>query len=901
MPASVVFVCSYCGAVFPSSEQLRLHRSENHSQSTLHHSAEGDGSHPGVTDHPTLALGASERHSRAVDQESLRFTGDKQLGAPIERPNEQRHDRVTNGDAPGHERDALPDRVAVKSHVTYALAAAAVAMYVALMATGLGSVSPLRYPLSGLALFIALVLPGFLLLRLLGFRATSVSVSIAYSVAVSLVTLMLLGLAVNTLLPVLGISRPLATTSLVIALAALFAMLFLLLAVMKTDLSVTVTRPHWSTRNLLLFGVPPLFVLFSVMGATSLNNGGSNVLVLVLMTGIAIYALWLLLSKSATSDSAYSYSLYFFCLSLLLSVSLRGWVISGHDILTEYKVFELTKNNLRWNMAFYRDAYNACISITILPTMIAKYAQGIPDAYVLRVVFQMVASFIPIAVFHFSRKYVNKGLAYLAVIFFVSQSPFLRDFAYMTRQEIATLFYAMILLTLATDQLSTRLRTLIVVLLGVGMVLSHYSTTYVAIAVFSFCAILNAPIVRGVAGRAATLARRILTRVFPKAASDQMARDVLEAEPDVETLIHRRATWLPGVWLIVFLLAFAVVWNVWITGTAQNLTSFADTAYSNLTGRSAALANQTSLLDQFMIFSGTENEAALIKSYAASTVGGANTAPGARYAAQSYDSYSPQIHVNVFLRGKVQPTIATGIYTLGELVQKLIKVLILVGAMWLLALAPSARRGIHEIKLLVFANLSVLLLAMVLPAISSDYDLMRAYQQTLVVLCIPAMVGSIVALSYLSRSRAYRLTIALFVAYYLFLSPVLPQEIGSGYAHLQLNNFGLYYNLYYTHESEWRSIEWLSSHDDGQSPVFSDWYAGKKIAAFSKSPLWTIDNVLPWNLTRSGYVYVDYTDNRLEAAYVFYQGRELNYRFPSAFLRSQKDTIYSNGETAILK
>ena len=128
------------------------------------------------------------------------------------------------------------------------------------------------------------------------------SASIAYSVAVSLVTLMLLGLAVNTLLPVLGISRPLATTNLVIALTALYAMLFLLLAVMKTDLSVTVTRPHWSTRNLLLFGVPPLFVLFSVMGATSLNNGGSNVLVLVLMTGIAIYALWLLLSKSATWD-----------------------------------------------------------------------------------------------------------------------------------------------------------------------------------------------------------------------------------------------------------------------------------------------------------------------------------------------------------------------------------------------------------------------------------------------------------------------------------------------------------------------------------------------------------------------------------------------------------------------
>ena len=143
MPASVVFVCSYCGAVFPSSEQLRLHRSESHSQSALHHSAEGDGSHPGVTDHPTLALGASERRSRAADQESLRFTGGKRTGARVERPNEQRQGRVTNGDSPGHQRDASPDRVAVKSHVTYALAEAAVAMYVALMAAGLGSVSPL--------------------------------------------------------------------------------------------------------------------------------------------------------------------------------------------------------------------------------------------------------------------------------------------------------------------------------------------------------------------------------------------------------------------------------------------------------------------------------------------------------------------------------------------------------------------------------------------------------------------------------------------------------------------------------------------------------------------------------------------------------------------------------------
>ena len=58
--------------------------------------------------------------------------------------------------------------------------------------------------------------------------------------------------------------------------------------------------------------------------------------------------------------------------SLLLATSLRGWYITGHDIQAEFLAFQLTNGAQHWRWARCENAYNACLSVNILPTVLAQ-------------------------------------------------------------------------------------------------------------------------------------------------------------------------------------------------------------------------------------------------------------------------------------------------------------------------------------------------------------------------------------------------------------------------------------------------------------------------------------------------------------------------------------------------
>ena len=62
-----------------------------------------------------------------------------------------------------------------------------------------------------------------------------------------------------------------------------------------------------------------------------------------------------------------------FCasLALLFVASMRSWHVVGWDINAELQVFRLTEAGY-WSMSHLQDAYNACLSITLLPTIFSS-------------------------------------------------------------------------------------------------------------------------------------------------------------------------------------------------------------------------------------------------------------------------------------------------------------------------------------------------------------------------------------------------------------------------------------------------------------------------------------------------------------------------------------------------
>jgi len=652
-------------------------------------------------------------------------------------------------------------------------------------------------------LILTMVIPGYLLVRLTGMRFSRLSESIVFVIGAAIFFLFTAGLTVNTLLPLIGIEEPLAPLPLVLSVLALNCFLLYLAKRRKVDLAFDIEVPSVSPLATVLFTIPLLLVAGSVMGATNLNNGGSNTLAMVVLACIGLLSLAVLFLSNRLPASLFPYTLYFITLAILLGISLRGWLISGHDILYEYSVFQLTKDHAHWSIDYYRDAYNSCLSITILPTMLSALLPKIPDQLIFRVLFQILFALVPVALFLFLRKYLSKGYAFLAVLFFISQPPLLQDFAFMTRQELALFFNILILLVFATGSFSRRQRYMAATAFGISMIWSHYSTTYIAIMTFLLILIARNGRFKSLFGSLNRIlvlpVKHILSRISFGRLKTLDLTAVGDKKAESETK-EGGSSWLPGWRYVLALLFLTLFWNVVVTGTQNNFTTFVSSMYQNMSGQKGFDEYRAGLTDQFKIFSRVDKKSELVESYVSSHTGGDNTTLSARYAPDTWQSYDPHIDTKVSLDEDSGDPVRV-FYFSGEMYKKVAKAFIIVGLIWLLfsRMVPLIIDG--DFKSLMTANIFILMLALVLPLFSADYSLMRAYQQLLLVLCLPAVVGSYITLRIFIKRYTFYLSAIFFVLYFLLLSSFLPQKFGSGYPQTHLKNPRLNYDINNSHQS----------------------------------------------------------------------------------------------------
>jgi uncharacterized membrane protein len=232
-----------------------------------------------------------------------------------------------------------------------------------------------------LAAFLLLV-PGYLIYRLIARNGVSHGAwgDFAYIVAFSSLYLMLIGLIMSVVMPPLGLARPLMLLPMTIAITSTTGVLMGLVARQKRPL---LSLPTWNIRGwvgaLMAFGA--LLPLGAIGGAVILNNGGGGWLALATLAAAGLYAAIIAWWHRDKLEPLYPLAVYMISAALLLANSMRGWFITGHDVLQEYQVFQLTAAHGAWSMSVLENAYTACLSITILPTILANLT-GIPDAYV---------------------------------------------------------------------------------------------------------------------------------------------------------------------------------------------------------------------------------------------------------------------------------------------------------------------------------------------------------------------------------------------------------------------------------------------------------------------------------------------------------------------------------------
>ena len=347
---------------------------------------------------------------------------------------------------------------------------------------------PIARPVLGF--WFIVVLPAYLLYTSSAWRGCGLQERIGYSVCSVLLVLMVAGLILNEVLPLAGMQHPLGTVPILILSDVINLSFYVFRSRNPDRIRWRGTSALFSKEEFRLLVAAVLALVLAVFGANHLNNGASGHVTwisLAIVTLIGIFSIrWLRRSR----ESVISVVIYLVSLTLLLTTSLRGWYVTGHDIQQEYLVFQLTEFHSHWSMTYFHDPYNACLSITILPTELGRIV-NVDSPYIFKLFFQMIFALCPVMAYGIARRFFNRGISTLSVAYFISFPTFFTDEPFLNRQEIALLFVAVGLLAATNQVWSFRRRQISFAIAGLGTEISHYSTMYVLVGTLVIALLLS--------------------------------------------------------------------------------------------------------------------------------------------------------------------------------------------------------------------------------------------------------------------------------------------------------------------------------------------------------------------------------------------------------------------------
>jgi|GEM_PF-4155236 uncharacterized membrane protein len=710
--------------------------------------------------------------------------------------------------------------------------------------------------------FLGIIFSGSLVFaQFLDARKFSFSEWLIYVSGFGLLTLIILGLTLNTI--GLNIHHATLTTDVVmVALDILFIILSLSVIARKRILHLIPASEATTTVSKFVTFVPFLFPLVSVLGANRLNNGASASLSIGLYIFMIVFAGIIIASKKLHNEYVLSSSLWGISFAILLSVSMRSNHLIGYDINQEFQVFSATLKNGLWHPHLFQNTYNACLSITILPTVLKDLMPISPD-YIFKFVMQGIFSFAPIGVYvlakYFMENWEKKATyAFISALFFVVQYQFLNEFPALIREQVATIFFALIFISATNASLKKSTKSALILLFGVGMIVSHYSTAYICLGLLIL---------------------------------------VLLIKPIIQRLVHlkslRNSGWHISPLLVLILFLFSFLWYAELLSSTGGVIQKVESSVTNFgqifsSDSRSPFVNTTFGLGGYSETPQTLKQASLSRqssySYTDSTKSDYQVSPALTPAPQINNGYQ-----NLLLK------------TLNKYIPALIKLVVILGLASIIFASFKGARYAEEGALVIAAGI-IFVLMVILPSLSQDYNIERLYQQLLIFISSSFVIGSLLIIKYSKLKYAEASVFLLLSAYFLCTSGVVSQ-IAFGISNINFDNFDLNYVHFYSLDGDIDSLKWLQSAYH-QHPSIIDIDEYSKLKTYSNTVL-PADNLvpglLPTQIGKSAYVYASSTNLRYNIVFDSYNNQVLSYTFPGNFLNSNKNTIYSDGDSMIYR
>jgi uncharacterized membrane protein len=702
--------------------------------------------------------------------------------------------------------------------------------------------------------------------------------SLLLAVGMAVITDIVVALAVNTVLPLFGVDRPLTQVSL----AGATALTLIVIGAFAPEEERAEREPRAFWRR---GGLPPgaipvagfaaVALLLSVAGPIRLNNGLGGSVSMAALVAVAALLVLLMIRRWRYPVAVLETGLFLAATALLLLNSLRGWSITGHDVQREYEYFRLTLGGSLWDISTYPDAYNACLSITLLPVSVFRLT-AIPDTYIFKIVLPVLFALTPVLIHRAVRNVAPHLVSLLSAVLFMVFPTFLSDMTFLGRQEVAFVLLGCAMVVLTDAGRPVRVRRIAFVGLLAGITLSHYSTNYVIVVILGVALVTD-------------LVWRLAER-FRAARGHQGKHRPVKAGSFV--------TW----WIVAGAAAMALVWAGPVTHTSGQLrTTLNDVVQTALHGKSEGGSSDIS----YSLFGGTGMTAQQrLDAYRAENLKqtARGRAEGRYLPLETVDAYQTPVvkqqDMPLTAAGRVLDGIGVDVSTVNSLLRRsaaaLLQLLLGVGLVVIVLGRRGAFRPVRDQTTLTVGAVVLLGTLTVIPSLSADYGVLRAFQQGLFFFAPFIAAGLLAALRWAGRRRM-AMVYALVTALFLDLTGVVPRLLGGYPAQLQLSNSGQYYDIYYPTAEERSAAYWLVRSFDAagrQSLVQTDRFTFNRQQTTITGP--AVGDLFPTALRTDAYILVGSTTVRTGRVTFSYEGDLVTYRYPLGLLDATKNVIYSS-------
>ncbi len=244
-------------------------------------------------------------------------------------------------------------------------------------------------------------------------------------------------------------------------------------------------------------------------------------------------------------------------------------------------------------------------------------------------------------------------------------------------------------------------------------------------------------------------------------------------------------------------------------------------------------------------------------------------------------------------------------YNLKQMSAKLLQLLIIIGFIFIALNRKFIRKSIDpEFLLLAEGSLFLVAIQIVLPILSIEYGVLRAFQQALFFLGIFAILGSCAVAGKFKASTQMKFATLLTFGFFLSSTGVVVYLTGGYEPQIHLYSSGKYYDVYYLHNSEIAGINWLENKikiDGGyyQSEVQSDRYLPLETEYAENVDMQ--NDIHPGLIRKDSYVFLGFNNINNERSTALYKGNLITYNYPINFLEENKNLLYSSGGVKIYK